>query len=350
MKKAGILTFHYAVNYGAALQCYALKKKAEALGDISAEVINFIPPGWKPASGTTNEKTGKFNMFLRDKIKIEGPSFSELTSDIYGKYEYLIAGSDQIWNPSEAWSKLDYYTLEPAPDNIIKIAYAASIGTPVEMMTHGQIQKFKQFIPGFDFLSVREDTHNKFIQQFTEKKTETVLDPTLLLNASDYEEILINPGKNEKYILLYFLNHDLSAPNIISFCNKLSRKTGYKVIHNLQDLPANTFCNESGSFNSASPEEFVGLVKNAEIVITNSYHGTIFSIIFGRPFYSFIVKSMASRIYDLLCPLRLDDRIIEGFKPLSEVSFELDYNHAYGKLSIMKSNSERFLKNAFNIQ
>ncbi len=61
MKKAGILTFHYAVNYGAALQCYALKKKAEALGDISAEVINFIPPGWKPASGTTNEKTGKFN-------------------------------------------------------------------------------------------------------------------------------------------------------------------------------------------------------------------------------------------------------------------------------------------------
>lgn len=355
MKKVGILTLHYANNYGAALQCYALRKKINSFGGIKADVLNFIHPDHAryPAyadieiNAKSLIRAGKFDDFRKEWIGINSAPFSELTADIYGEYNYFIAGSDQIWNPR--FTLRHFYFLDFAPDTAVKIAYAPSIAKPISDITDRDIKIFEKFIPRFDYLSVREKTHEQFIQRFTDKKVITAIDPTMLLSAADYSEITA-PVSKGKYILLYFLNHDFSAPGILSFVNRVSIEYGLKVIHSFVEIPPQTFKNEAESFRfETGPKEFLGLIKNAEMVITNSFHGTIFSILFEKPFYSFVVKSMASRIYDLIAPVGLEDRIIEGYKLLSDVSLYLDFAEAREKMNALREHSADYLRKVLNI-
>lgn len=351
VKKAGIITMHYANNYGAVLQCYALRKKIKSLG-VDADVLNFVHPAFpKVAVYNDNEinfenikRSEKFDAFRKENIEINAPPYYEWTPDIIDKYNYFITGSDQIWNPR--FTLREFYFLDFAPDNSKKISYAPSIARPISNISPKDIEVFRKFIPRFDHLSVREKTHEQFIQQFTDKKVQTVLDPTMLLNADEYREITALPN-DDKYILLYFLNHDFTAPAILSFANKIAIKYGLKVKHSFVEIPGQTFKNDAESFRfSSGPKEFLGLIKNAEIVITNSFHAAVFSIIFNKPFYSFVVKSMSARMYDLLGRFGLSDRIIEGYKPLNEVSFDVDYSEVNKLLDAAKTESINFIKDS----
>ena len=353
MKKVGIITMHYANNYGAVLQCYALRKMLNSFDNTRADVLNFISakhprlPVYEDfAINKLNlERAKLFDNFREDSIQIIAPPFSELTPETYGEYDYFIAGSDQIWNPR--FTLRDFYFLDFAPEKFVKIAYAPSIARSVADISKSDIETFKKHIPRFDYLSVREKTHEQFIQQFTDKKVSTVLDPTMLLTAADYEEIITAPVENEKYILLYFLNHDFSAPAILSFANRISRKFNLKVKHSFVEIPPNTFKNNAESFRfNTGPKEFLGLIKNAEMVVTNSFHGTVFSIIFGKPFYSFVVKSMSARMNDLLGEFGLEKRIVDGYKPDKNIDLNVDFSYAHDKLEELRKNSTAFLKNA----
>ena len=128
----------------------------------------------------------------------------------------------------------------------------------------------------------------------------------------------------------------------------LSRKYNLKVIHSFVEVPTNSINKENESFYFEGPKDFLWYIKNAEIVVTNSFHGTVFSILYGKPFYTYVVKSMSSRVVDLLQCLGLENRIIKGYKKLSEVDFNIDYSEAYRKLEVERKKSIRFLKKALN--
>lgn len=351
MNSVGIMTFHFCDNYGAALQCFALRKVINSFEGYQAEVINFNS-NWKPGWFTEEDIQEKYIDKLEIYKKFQKKYLGVKEPVIYDKemiskdYDYYVAGSDQIWNPSFNFFNTAYF-LDFAPSEAVKIAYAASIGMPVETAKNYS-DIFKNKIKNLDFIGIREKTHKDFIQGFTEKKVESVLDPTLLLNKEDYEEIVEKKKDSEKFIFLYFLKHDTTAPIVLSFVNMLSRKYNLKVIHSFVEVPTNSINKENESFYFEGPKDFLWYIKNAEIVVTNSFHGTVFSILYGKPFYTYVVKSMSSRVVDLLQCLGLENRIIKGYKKLSEVDFNIDYSEAYRKLEVERKKSIRFLKKALN--
>lgn len=355
MKKIGILTFHFCDNYGAVLQCYALKTAINNFSGCQAEVINFNP-NWKPGWFTENdlqakqiERLNSYKEFTKSYLNINDNIIYDMSKEDPKKYDYYIVGSDQIWNPTFNFFNTTYF-LDFLRDEAVKISYAASIGISTEDKRLDP-ELFMKYIPNFDFISIREQTHEAFIKQFTNKKVNTVLDPTLLIDKEKYEIITskINKTPKNKYIFLYFLKHDSTSPLVLSFVNMLSRKYNLKVIHNFIDLPTNIFKNESESYYFKGPEDFLWYIKNAELVITNSFHGTIFSIIYQKPFYTYIVKNLSSRIYNLLGSLGLEDRIISGYKNLEDINLKIDYSKVHKNLLPYKNKSIQFLNEALDI-
>ena len=356
MKKFGIMTFHFSDNYGAVLQCYALRTAINSIPDCTAEIINYNP-GRKYAWYTDDilqkkylEKLDKYYRFNRDDNGITEEQFNNIAELEQEKYDGFIVGSDQVWNTAFSFFNTAYL-LDFADSNKRKIAYAASVGLAVESPRLKR-DVFEKNIPQFDYLSVREKTHKDFIGSFTDKNVEAVLDPTMLLESHNYDE-LIKDVEMEKstevegdYIFFYYLKHDNKTPLACSFVNMLSRKYNLKVVHFYVDMPEHVFKNEDKSFYFDGPKEFLWYIKHAKIVVTNSFHGTVFSILYHKPFYTYIVKSMESRVVDLLSTLDVSDRIIRGYKPLGEVTFDIDFESVEKKLAKEREKSLRFLREA----
>lgn len=356
MKKVGILTFHFSDNYGAVLQCYALRTMINRISDCQAEVINFNPGrkyGWYSEQSIQDkyvDKLEKYFEFNRCENAIEQEQFAHIEEINQEEYDCFVVGSDQVWNTAFSFFNTAYL-LDFVKYGQRKIAYAASVGLAVDSPRMKR-EVFEKYIPGFDYLSVREKTHEQFISSFTDKKVQTVLDPTLLLTKDDYD-ILIEDVDNSRdaeiegdYIFFYYLKHDTTTPLACSFVNMLSRKHNLKVVHFYVDMPEHVFKNESKSFFFEGPKDFVWYIKHAKIVVTNSFHGTVFSILYHKPFYTYIVKSMEARVLDLLGTLDISDRLIRGYKPLGEVSFEMDYESVDRKLAEERKKSIEYLETA----
>lgn len=355
-KKVGILTFHFSDNYGAVLQCYALRKVINEMSNYQAEVINFNPgrkEGWyteKKLQQRYIEKLEKYKQFNKYENGIDSPIFYDIKEINQEEYDGFVVGSDQVWNTSFSFFN-SAYLLDFVKENKKRIAYAASVGVAVESPRLKK-ELFEEWIPKFDYLSVREKTHQEFIQSYTDKNVETVLDPTLLLTKKEYDELIESTeekkdvDKEGDYIFFYYLKHDDTTPLACSFVNMLSRKYNLKIVHFYVEMPEQTFKNENRSFYFEGPKDFIWYIKHAKIVVTNSFHGTVFSILYHKPFYTYIVKSMEARVLDLLEELKLTDRLIYGYKPLQDVSFLVDYSVADDILESKRKKSKKFLGNA----
>lgn len=355
MKHFGILTFHFSDNYGAVLQCYALRKVINNLDDCCAEVIAFNPgrkAGWyddEELQVQYEKKLAIFRLFNYGETGIFKNDFENIQEICEEKYDGFIVGSDQVWNTSFSFFHSSYL-LDFVCEDKRKISYAASVGLePTNPRMRKEI--FEKYIPRFDYLSVREKTHESFIAQFTKKKVETVLDPTLLLTAKEYDCLIEDVDKNEEeFIFFYYLKHDSTTPLACSFVNMLSRKYNLKIIHFYVEVPEQTFKNENRSFYFEGPKDFIWYIKHAKIVVTNSFHGTVFSILYHKPFYTYIVKSMQARVLDLLGDLGLEDRLVRGYKSLNEVDLEIDYERVDMLLEKKRRKSLAFLKRAVGVE
>lgn len=355
MKKVGIMTLHIGDNYGALLQCYALRHVLNSFPDIRAEIINFDPGREFPVYDDKKiqekycQKLEKFREFNNVCNGVSKEPFRDIHTLEAMDYKYYITGSDQVWNTSFVFANEAYF-LNFVPPNAKKIAYAPSIGLPVSSPKLKR-EWFERNIPTFDFLSLREMSHEKFLKEFTDKKIYSVVDPTLLLERKDYDELC---GQAEypqgEYLVLYFLKHDNSAPLLIEFANMISRKFNLKVIYSFAKVFPQTFKNDSETFYYSDPKEFVQLVKHAKAVITNSFHGTIFSIKYHIPFFTYIVDSMASRVTDLLKSVGLEERIVHGYRKISEDMLQVDFTMADMVLEERKRESIHYLKRALGME
>ena len=225
------------------------------------------------------DRTNVFTEFVAQKFTFS-PRYENIEQIITDmpKYNGILLGSDQLWCPSDLI--IDYHTLSWVPEKVYKATYATSFG--VARLTGGQRKKVKQFITRFSDLSVREKSAVQFLETACNINVKQVLDPTLLLTRNEWDKLLKeNKIIQEKYIFCYFLSNNIQLKK---WAQELKEKTGIKLV-TIPHLEA--YDKESESFGDIqlwriNPEDFVNLIRNAEYVLSDSFHASIFSIIYKK--------------------------------------------------------------------
>lgn len=324
--KTGIVTFHSAHNFGASLQTWALQKTLQNM-EMGPVVINYRPAvidrlyhplydyhgikkqavkiGKRLKGNTSQKRSEKYDDFIQKNFNLteEFTAYEQLAqADI--QLDACIVGSDQVWNVQHTGGYDPAYMLEFLDSKVRKISYAASIGT--EYLLPESQTEFKRALNGFSHVSVREESARPLIQNLTNLPVKTVLDPTLLLGREDYERLRTPVEHKEKFILVYMME---KSKDVIEFANYVSRLLGLPIV---QRRPNRMFQNETEPCYMATPDEFLDYVKEAEYVITNSFHGTVFSIIYGKPFLSMLHSDTGSRTKDLLTLLGLESHLLKA--------------------------------------
>lgn len=356
--KIGILTFHCAHNYGAVLQCYALQETLKAMGH-DVKVIDYHPEFLlTPYKVWDIHRDKSYNSFVRglvlECLKLSKriarhkafDSFMQtklcLTKEktILPSFDAYIMGSDQIWNPqiTNGFHKPYFGYFDFPKENRKYIAYAASM----EASSLNQEAKdfYAKALNNFDAVSVREKTLADLLQPLTPKKIETVLDPTLLANATMWDSIAKPPLVHYKYVLVYQVRYDKNAWRI---AQNIANQIGAKVIEITTWV---SWKSKKNLYQRCSPEEFLGWLKHASCVVTTSFHGTAFSIIFNRPFYCLKLGKGDTRVASLLQKLGLDNRMIE--KTSSPDFRTIDYQQVTIKLTDLQKKSYQYLISSLN--
>lgn len=372
-KTAGIITLHKINNYGSVLQAYALQNRCEMLGWI-AEIIDYdFPNAFHRGQTTVDERpqilsrkelvlkylygVGLYKQhkgirnFVQQHQNLSVTNFS-LPEDLQGEslaYCTYITGSDQLWNPRYCKGDLSFL-LNFAPDEANKISYASSFGKAE--LDEKYKAEFRKYLSRYSAISVREKTGVGIVEELTGKPAELVVDPTLLLSADDWNKIAV-PKRlvKKKYILCYFLNYTFDAfPYVQEFSDYVQKETGYELVWVAR--PSKRFVNpHTKFFIGASPEEFLALIRDCEMVLTTSFHGTAFAVNYGKPVYSIIedVKASDSRQKSLMDCVGLNDRIISIKNSFpKKVDFLYDTTEANKNLQALREHSINFLKKALN--
>lgn len=313
VKSCGIITLHTPDNYGAVLQAYALQTSIGQLG-FKAEIVDHGLHAKVPSRrsqlarfrkphralfsilhhGALKRRHERFLKFRQTYFKLTKPSITidGLRSNSH-PHDVLICGSDQIWNPLRHEFQHEYF-LQFGDASATRVAYAPSFGT-AEVPT-ARLPQLKELVSGIDYLSCRESSGASLLADLTGRQVETVVDPTLLLPPKHWRELAELPGyAYQPYILVYCLDNSKAVLDSVRI---ISKKLSLPVVCIQPDvLPSGL--PGAKVVRDASPEQFLGLVANARMVVTNSFHGAIFSLVFQRPLYSPLHRSSNERLRHL---------------------------------------------------
>ncbi len=361
MKKIGILTFHNAENYGAVLQAYALKSFLKNnnpncqvdIIDYKSPFITFSYKYIKPISffmGNPVKKVISFLLqfiYLPKKISVKhvfknfNANWLKPKDEDINLYESILYGSDQIWNLNLTDNDFVYLG-EKYNGN--KIAYAASDGG--ELILNDNIQNL---LNAFTKISCREKSLTKKIQRELQNMSiETVCDPVFLLKKDEWISFAKKP-KYTNYVLIYKIAENMNLDNeAIKFANKYNKNVIQIVyVKSIKKI----FCFNQKYLSSVTPNEFVGYFAYADFVFTTSFHGTAFSIILEKDFYTLSFKKRSERITDLLNELNLLNRFVEEVPEFDNVSdYKVDYSYVEDKRNSYINKSALFLEGALNEQ
>jgi hypothetical protein len=363
--KIGILTFHRALNYGAVLQMYALQTvlirenhHVEFLDyrntylERKYKSINFrvfferknIFKSLKMfinkllTCSLTDLKRTNFKLFIDNYIKISNIQFTS-SEEIPKKYDVYVVGSDQVWNTVLTGGFDDVYFFTGLK-NKIKISYAASLEGYNHQFIKNNKEKYKKLLSNFNHISVREKEVNNLLQPIVNKAITTVLDPTLLLNVNDYDSITLEP-KEKDYLIIY---HLVWHQELIDTAKKIAEARKLEIIE--IHAGVKPFKKTNRHKQTLSPAEFLGYFKNASFVVTTSFHGTCFSIIYKKDFYV-LNKSASARQKNILKELNIEDRIIFS-NTEAKADLVVDYKLVYPKLEKLRTLSNDYLRNSIN--
>ncbi len=297
MNRVGILTFLHNDNYGSALQAYALQRVVRELG-FECEHLDYMPDRaekvrnllrsrnspklvleglrkWSVKAGqdSARAKSAAIPAFYRHRMRLSRRcrNAKELRN-ASREYDKLICGSDQIWNP--VWLNPVYF-LTFAPEGVRKIAYAPSIGIRT-MPAAGKIRKIRKWTKGFDAVSVREEEGAELLEKITGIRAEVMPDPVCLLSREEWGEIAAPAPAGEKYLLCYFIGENESYRETV---RRISNEMGLRVL----EIPVTAEGYSSGfeKLEGIGPEEFLGAVRGASCICTDSFHGLVFGTIMG---------------------------------------------------------------------
>lgn len=368
--KIGVLTLPLAYNYGGILQAYALQKVIKNMG-YDVERINYPFIREEPHVKTIIKRCiskyllrrydglifyeHKFNKwlplmmqntskFINENIvsSNEIRDFSEISPNTY---DVIVVGSDQIWRPKMFQLNPALSFLSFAKDwSIKRIAYAASFGTSDWEFDEAQTKECADLVSLFSFIGVREIDGVKLCKEYLHVDSDFVLDPTLLLEAKDYIELIdkSNVPKSKGTLFDYTLDLSPEKKDLISFISKKRSLTPFSV--NSKD--GNISCPLDDRI--AKPvESWLRGFYDSDLIVTDSFHACVFSIIFRKPFV--VVANRArgmSRFTSLLGSLGLMNRMVENIVEYKSMPSDIDYEVVYKKLNQLKDKSWLKLKNA----
>lgn len=367
MKTAYIITMHCPLNYGAILQTYALQTYLKSLG-LQVSIIDYRPDyivcdqnimyvGGEQYKKNIFTRWGyrllkaPFKLNRKRKFANFAKKMLHLTS-VYNTYEdivnsklsadYFFCGSDQIWNVVSGAHKDPAYFLEFVPSGSKKISYAASGNLPltdeVKNITFPMIAKI-------DCISMREDSTIKSIQPYIGKPITHVCDPVFLLDGKSWKSLYKNNSSfklKEKYILVYPMGN--GANNTITQARNIANQMNLPLYMISASKRKEVRVDKQFDVN---PFDFLSLIDNAECVVTNSFHGTSFSILFQKQFWTCVAEGSNQRISSLLEKAGLINRLLVGDNQPSITSHIL-FDSIGLSLRSYITQSQNFIKNSID--
>lgn len=362
--KIGILTFHRAQNYGAILQTYALQQFLRREGH-EVEVIDYRPEyieqsySFIPINNYQTHTVGiwlklfirdlllfplrcirrnKFRSFMKRNLMLSSKvNFNSIPS----KYDVYIVGSDQVWNKEITvdYDDVFFCRFHFCKDNRKYISYAASLEPST--LTEADLSLLYDKLKQFDAISVRESSIINYLQ-IDYKGIYNVLDPTLLMDTHFWDRITEIPHSHNRYIVLYQARYNRALSCLVQ---QIANEMGCDVVEmSAWTLPISKIWRKGMA---ASPEEFLGFIKNAELVINTSFHGTVFSILYEVPFYYVLLSDgWDERSLSLLRDLDLMNRVVNvDYLKSQPIDCHCDFSKSKERLAILREKSYSFIRN-----
>lgn len=368
--KLALLTFHNAANYGAALQAYAFQRYLSDEG-YDCEYINYVNASraheysmlyhifHSLANGQLKSAVAyflgspflflrktRFNKFYRKYLKVTEQVYrSSLdAATLNGRYDRFIVGSDQVWNPACNGDDAAYL-LDFVRNNKLKISYSSSFGVAAIDDRHRVV--FRDNLSSFHALAVREQLGCEIVKELTGRDAQLVLDPVMLLTKSQWEKMLPINKKKEKYIFSY-TNRDCQISDFF--------KTGYK-LDGRKHYVLSRYTRPQDFVNRAvrvkycmSPQEFVAVIVNADLVVSASFHCLAMAIVMNRPFVAILTgdKGKDERPLNILRALHLEDRILNPNMTVADIEAPIDWESVNQRIDALKFVSVDYLNRAIN--
>ena len=366
-------------NYGSILQAYALQQFLNNMGN-EAEIIRYkktnlikqasrlfyyplfkatVKMKWKniyckvfkkkECSQTLNSRERAFSAFIDKNIRVSKlyVGRKELEKS-YQDYDVFVLGSDQVWNPMNLGG--DFFTMTFVPDHVRKITYAPSFG--VSEIPKNQRKKTAAYLSRIDKIAVREKDGIRIIKELTGRDVTTVVDPTILIDRSVWDQQTSERMVKEDYIFCYFIS---TNPAYRAFAKRLSEKTGLKVV----GIPhVDEYVKADVGFGDIIPDgvgplEFVNLIRNAYYVCTDSFHGSVFSTLYHKTYFTFSRyakeggDSTNSRLYSFLEMIGLEKRLTNPEQEITDVLLQkIDYQNTDAILKKIRADSIKYLETA----
>ena len=360
------ITCHDVYNHGATLQAYALMRYLQKQGH-EAEIIDYKPDylsgryrlwllgaRWKdrnilvrllyliwkfPGRLWASKAKIPFDRFKKQHMRTTPQRYRsnvELKQNPPLADAYM-AGSDQIWNTLYDNGRDPAFYLDFAPEGSRRIAYAASFATPEILPEYWSF--VKAMLARFDSISVRETSGVRILESLGIDRGVHVLDPVFLLGRNEWDQ-MAKGAFEDKYLLVYDFERN---PLIERLVEKIAAENRWKIyaVNNYGRTPY-----ADRDFYECGPETFLGLIQKAELVVSNSFHATAFSVIFGKPFYVFdrMAHNVNSRMRDLLAVYGLEDRLVQEEKDIDTENLLLDFGAVHPKLAECVAASKQYLE------
>ena len=353
MKKIGIITIHSDLNYGAALQAFALNQVLRNKG-YDSEVINYVkipnhPPKYPFPINIVfwfmnRPRFMRFRSFLKNSVSAKRwNSVEELMDGFNENYDILVSGSDQVWNPLCGGLKDQinpvYYLAFASSDRYKKVAYASSLGS--YRFSEEEKNIVSKWYNEYAHLSTREQAGKEHLESFLNREVKVVLDPTLLLNHESWLKVASPVKINEKFVLVYYFDE---REEVIGIARKVANKHGYQVAL-ITNMPHH-FDGVDINIRHVGPAQFLWLFEHCEYVVTNSFHGTAFSVNFHKPFISVIKRNSPQRAQTLLNNVGLPERLLVEESQLETIGDKIDWASVDKKLNALREDSTNYLFDA----
>lgn len=355
--KASIVTFHCVPNYGAVLQAYALQKVLETMCD-DVEVLDYRPKGlflsykniltnnlFSLGKSIFNlypflKKKHRFNKFIKQYLKLSQKTFVD-SQNIICSSDYIFLGSDQIWNP-DILKHFDpvYFGLFSKKEGTIVASYAASMGKTT--LNNSERDFLSGALRELDYISVRENEAESIIRSLSDKPISVDIDPTILAGSTAFN-VFNKSKRNRPYILLYNLN---GRKEPLALAYKIAKYFDLDLIE-LSGVRKPLFISNHMTIYDAGPEEFISYIHNAEYVITDSFHGCVFSILFHIPFITMPPAERSSRIINLLRVAGIENRIAYNFDR-DVLLDKIDWEKVDNNINESRIKSLNYIRKVFN--
>ena len=379
----GLCIVHKNHNYGSMLQSFATLVKLEDLG-VEYEIIDYSHPRtlefYLGAAGRLanrdfvyskarlfRKKAGKklhpdfaaneavrgekFGRFVKERFR----NFSEPINDYLKLRQYaekftdVLVGSDQLWLPSG--NGTNFYNLMFAPRACNRIAYAASFG--VSSIPAHQRKETAEYLDKIRHISLREESGQRIVKELTGRDVPVILDPTMVLTREQWDGAIPDRAvTGGEYLFCYFLGNN---PSHREEASALAKSLGLKIVtlrHLDEYIASDEKFGDEAPYD-IGPEEFVNLIRHAKYVCTDSFHGSVFSILYHKQFISFNrygdgKNSRNSRLDTLFGNIGIDRRFHGDLK--SEIRSEIDYDAVDSKLEVLRGKSDRFIRTALSLE